>query len=122
MLRYFIDLIHGYPDYPGTGEKSEGNCLNYPLSKKTDEIIYLEKLKDSIKHIENFNPELLAISTGFDTYRGDPVGGMQLEIESYEKIGKMIKEINKPTFSILEGGYSTRLGECIHSYLKGIEE
>lgn len=116
----FVSLHH-YPDYPGTGEKSKKNCLNYPLSSVTNEKEYLEKLDEAIKKIKKFAPDLIAISAGFDTYEADPVGDLNLKIEIYEKIGKIIKNLGKPSFSVLEGGYSSALGECIWSYLKGIE-
>jgi acetoin utilization deacetylase AcuC-like enzyme len=30
--------------------------------------------------------------------------------------------MNKPSFSILEGGYSSDLAECIYEFLTGLEE
>jgi acetoin utilization deacetylase AcuC-like enzyme len=114
----FISL-HESPLYPGTGLINQDNCINYPLEYGTNEETYLEKLKDAIKKIKEFNPDLIGISAGFDTYKEDPLGNIKLEITSYEKIAKMIKSLNKPTFSILEGGYSRELPECIYSYIKG---
>lgn len=110
-----------FPFYPGTGRYNEENCFNYPLTEKTKEKDYLEELGKALERIKEFNPDLIAVSAGFDTYKNDPLAGLELEIESYEKIGKMIKNLNLPCFSVLEGGYSSKLGECIWSYLKGIE-
>jgi len=116
----FVSL-HQFPQYPGTGEFSEGNCINYPLPARTDEKTYLKTLEIALKNIQKFSPDLIAVSAGFDTYEKDPLGDIKLKIESYEKIAKLIKALNKPIFSVLEGGYSGALGECIESYLKGIE-
>ena len=71
--------------------------------------------------IEKFNPDLIAVSAGFDTYKKDPLADMNLEIESYGEISKIIKSLNKPVFSVLEGGYSEDLPKCIYSYLGGFD-
>ncbi len=113
--------LHQFPHYPGTGLKSEKNCFNYPLSAGTKEKTYLEKLKKALRIVKKFNPDLIAVSAGFDTYKKDPLSSLELEFESYEKIGKMIKALEKPTFSVLEGGYTLDLGRCIYFYLKGFE-
>ncbi|VVB78431.1 Histone deacetylase domain protein [uncultured archaeon] len=120
----FISL-HQSPEYPGTGLKSVGNCINFPLSVKTDEKLYLEKLEEAISEIKKFNPDLIGVSAGFDTYKKDPIveyGNFDLDIKSYEKIAQMIKSVEKPFFSILEGGYSSDVPSLIESYLNGLEK
>ena len=88
----------------------------------TGENEYLEKLKESLEIIKKFNPEILGISAGFDTFKGDPLANINLEIGSYQKIGKLISELKKPNFTVLEGGYSDRLPECIYAYLQGLKQ
>lgn len=111
--------LHQFPFYPGTGQSSEKNCFNYPIPAGTKEKKYLGILKKALMKIKEFEPELIAVSAGFDTYKADLLEGFELEIESYGKIAKLIKNLGKPTFSVLEGGYSSKLGECVYSYLKG---
>ncbi len=113
--------IHQSPLFPGTGLKSEGNCINYPLPSGTGEETYLKYLKKCIEEIRKFKPGLLAVSAGFDTYKKDPLAGFMLEQESYSKIGKMIKQINLPTFFVLEGGYSEDIGILARSLIDGFE-
>lgn len=113
--------LHQSPLYPGTGLVSKGNCLNYPLSTGTDEKKYLAVLKRALSEVKNFKPNVIAVSAGFDTYKGDPLAGILLETESYEKIGQMIAGLNKPVFCVLEGGYSPALPECIYKFLSGLE-
>lgn len=110
-----------FPFYPGTGKYSEKNCFNYPLPAGTKEKEYLEELEKALKRVREFEPDLVAVSAGFDTYEADNISGIELKIESYEKIAKLIKNLEKPTFSVLEGGYSSQLGGCIYSYLEGFE-
>ncbi|MDI6641375.1 MAG: histone deacetylase family protein [Elusimicrobiota bacterium] len=114
----FVSL-HQVPLYPGTGLKSEKNCLNFPLPPGTDEKKYLTTLERALKEIDNFKPQTIAISAGFDTYKGDPITQMNLEKITYRKIGEMITSLNLPHFAVLEGGYSPDLPECIYNFLVG---
>ena len=114
--------LHQSPLYPGTGLQSKDNCLNYPLSASTTPDEFLSILQDGLKKVEQFGPDLLAISAGFDSYRLDPITNLTLELETYREIGRMLAAVNKPAFSVLEGGYSEDLPECIYQYLQGLEE
>lgn len=114
--------LHQSPLYPGTGQKSRGNCINYPLPAHTSPDEYLSALGEGLKEVEKFNPDLLAISAGFDSYRKDPITTFTLEKETYMEIGKILSKMNKPTFAVLEGGYSKDLGECVYQFLNGLEE
>jgi len=107
--------------YPGTGATSEGNCLNYPLGWNTTEPEYMAALRSALKEVERFNPDLVAVSAGFDTYKVDPIGGLGLSKESYKTIGRMISELGKRTFAVLEGGYSRDMPECVYNLLVGLE-
>ncbi len=118
----FYVSLHQSPLYPGTGLKSRGNCLNYPLPPGTDEKIYLSVLEKALSEIKKFKPSIIGISAGFDTYKEDPLANISLEKESYRKIGEMIKDLNKPVFSVLEGGYSHDLAECIYQFVSGLEK
>jgi len=110
--------LHQFPLYPMTGLRSDKNCHNFPLSPGTDEDTYLKTLRKALDVIERFRPELLAVSMGFDTYKGDPLGGQSITEQGYARIGKMIKDINFPTFIALEGGYSKAIGKLCWSFLK----
>ncbi|MEW6040415.1 MAG: histone deacetylase [Elusimicrobiota bacterium] len=112
----FVSL-HQSPLYPGTGLKSENNCLNFPLPPGTDEKKYLETLETALGKIIEFKPNVLGVSAGFDTYEKDPITRMGLKKETYKKITKMISQTATPRFAVLEGGYSEDLSECIHNFL-----
>ncbi|MDA2923011.1 histone deacetylase family protein [Patescibacteria group bacterium AH-259-L07] len=112
--------FHQSPFYPGTGLKSEFNALNFPLPAGTGESLYLEKLDIALAKINKFKPNLLAISAGFDTYKYDPLTQFSLDLDTYRKVGKKISALNMPTFSVLEGGYSQDLPQCIDNFLQGL--
>jgi acetoin utilization deacetylase AcuC-like enzyme len=114
--------LHQSPLYPGTGLRSRENCINYPLSPNTTPDEYLSILSKALKEIEQFNPDLLAISAGFDSYKFDPITNLSLEKETYREIGRMLSSLNKPLFAVLEGGYSRDIPECIYQFLSGLEE
>jgi acetoin utilization deacetylase AcuC-like enzyme len=114
--------LHQSPLYPGTGQKSRDNCINYPLSANTTPDEFLSALSEGLKEVERFEPDLLAVSAGFDSYRLDPITNLNLELETYMEIGAMISGLKKPVFSVLEGGYSRDLPECIYQYLSGLEK
>ena len=114
--------LHQSPLYPGTGLVSRENCINYPLSANTSPDKYLSVLSEGLKHVEQFKPDLLAISAGFDTYKLDPITSLSLEKETYREIGRMFSALKKPLFAVLEGGYSRDIPECIYQFLTGLEE
>ncbi len=113
--------LHQSPLYPGTGLTSEENCLNFPIPSGTDELGYMATFSKAIDKVKKFDPDLVAVSAGFDTYKGDPLTGLHLEILTYEKIGTAIRQLEKPVFAVLEGGYSNDLPECIRQFLSGLD-
>lgn len=70
------------------------------------EYIYVcEKLLFPI--IEEFQPDLIIISAGFDSALGDPLGGMKLTPAGYAYMTTRLKRIQPRLVTVLEGGYST---------------
>ena len=111
--------LHQAPLYPGTGLTSERNCHNFPLFPATDESVYLKTLEKALKIVGGFKPEMLAVSMGFDTFKGDPLAGQQVTEHGYREIGRMVKGLGLPTFIALEGGYSDNTGELCLSFMHG---
>ncbi len=114
--------LHQRGIYPNTGLSSGDNYLNYPLDANTEPEKYLAVLKQALIKVREFKPDLLAISAGFDTYKKDFLTGLALEIETYEKIGQIIADLDLPVFAVLEGGYSQDIPQCLHNFLKGLEK
>ena len=66
--------IHQFPCYPGTGKSNVGtNCFNFPVRPATPRAEYRKVLAKALEDVKQFNPELLAVSAGFDAYVGDPL-------------------------------------------------
>lgn len=108
--------------YPGTGYISEKNCINYIFSRPPGNELYLKTLSDALSQIDIVNIEMIGISAGFDCHYGD-LASLNLTTESFRKIGKMIKDLERPVFGVLEGGYEGRfVGKDMHELIQGIEE
>jgi len=111
--------LHQFPAYPGTGRQSRDNCVNYPLPPGTEEGDYFPALENALKRIGDYKPDLLGISMGFDTYEHDPLTQFGIAKKDYRKIGKMLKDFDRPTFALLEGGYHDDLPVLIEEFLMG---
>ncbi len=117
---WYISL-HSHPNYPGTGMKTEGNCVNFALKTDCGEKLYLESLDKALGMVEESKYEVVAVSAGFDTYAAD-LASLGLTESSYSQIGKRIGALNKHTFFVLEGGYrGDNNGICIDQLLRGFE-
>ncbi len=127
---YYISL-HQYPFYPGTGaenEKGKGNgegfTLNFPLPAGTTGETYLRIFKEEIiKVLEEYNPQLIFISAGFDAHKDDPLANMKLTEEDFAEMTKMIKDFadkkSLKIISVLEGGYNLdALARSVYAHLE----
>ena len=113
--------IHQFPCYPGTGgEHVGGNCFNYVVPPHVARADYRATLARALADLKHFSPDLVGVSAGFDGYARDPLAQGALEAEDFHWLGKELRSIGAPMFSLLEGGYSSDLPELIFSYLKGI--
>jgi acetoin utilization deacetylase AcuC-like enzyme len=114
--------VHQYPAYPGTGRENRGgNCFNFPVAPATPRQEYRAILSKAFHVLNNFRPDMIAVSAGFDAYRGDPLADGTLEAEDYYWLGETIRALQVPAFSVLEGGYSAELPELILAYLRGLD-
>jgi len=108
---------HQYPYYPGSGSEKErgkfNNIKNIPLPAGTGSEEYLNAFEHALKKLEDFKPEFVLISAGFDAHEADPLAQFRLKTEDYYLITKRILDISKKfcngnVVSILEGGYDLK--------------
>ena len=108
---------HQYPYYPGSGSEKErgkfNNIKNIPLPAGTGSEEYLNAFEYALKKLEDFRPEFILISAGFDAHEADPLAQFKLKTEDYYLITKRILDISKKfcngnVVSILEGGYDLK--------------
>jgi acetoin utilization deacetylase AcuC-like enzyme len=118
----FFSGHHSFAFPPDTGAENAGhNCFNYPVAPHAAREIYRAKLASALDDLRSYRPEIIAVSAGFDAYARDPLADGTLLAEDFYWLGKYLRELKIPFFSLLEGGYSKDLPELIFAYLKGIE-
>lgn len=106
---------HQTPSYPGTGlaeERGVGNIRNYPISYgQNPRLEILKRFQvDLPRDMEQFRPELILISSGFDARIGDPLGFFNLTDEDFKELTESVLSLaeqyaNGRLVSVLEGGY-----------------
>lgn len=119
--------------YPGGGAGSakkigcsegKGYNINIPFDVTgmgDDEYIYVcENLAFPI--IEEFQPELILISAGFDSAEGDPLGGFKLSPAGYAYMTQRLMELAPKTVAVLEGGYNIEvIAECAEAVVRVLQ-
>lgn len=105
---------HQMPLYPGTGAKDEtgvGNIVNAPLSPGTGSREFREAFTSRVlPALDDFRPDLIIISAGFDAHHRDPLAELNLDEGDFDwATGKLMDRAERFSanrlVSILEGGY-----------------
>ncbi|OYX65816.1 MAG: acetoin utilization protein [Rhizobiales bacterium 32-66-11] len=106
---------HEMPLYPGSGAVSEtgaaNTIVNAPLRSGDDGVKFKEAMESRIlPRLNNFAPELILISAGFDAHVRDPLASLRLVDTDFGWITKRLMEIADKRsggrlVSVLEGGY-----------------
>jgi acetoin utilization deacetylase AcuC-like enzyme len=127
---------HQFPFYPGTGSRAEcgtdqgeGYTLNIPLFVGSGDEEFSDAFSDEIlPSFDNYRPDLIIISAGFDAHRDDPLANLNLTEESFGKFTRMVREradriCQGRIISILEGGYNlTALARSVEEHLRVLME
>jgi acetoin utilization deacetylase AcuC-like enzyme len=112
-----VSIFRGDPEVKIVNPWSVDQSFEY---LNMDESRYLGQVEDAFL---GFDPNIVAVSAGFDTYLQD-WGGL-LKIEDYRKIGRAIRDgaesCNGRRFALLEGGYHPDLMWCIKSFIEGFQ-
>jgi acetoin utilization deacetylase AcuC-like enzyme len=115
---YFL----GHADERGAGA-GEGCNLNLPLPHGADFGVWSAALESACGAVAGFAPDVLVVSLGVDTYRGDPISRFRLESADYPAIGARIRRLGLPTLFVMEGGYAVEaIGINAVGVLTGFED
>jgi len=117
----YISLHQDPMEFPGTGfadEVGEGKGLGYkvnvPFPFRINDQIYFKAFNQIVVPvIQQYKPEFIIVSTGFDNHYTDPVASLSLSaLSCVETFGKVLELASKfcagRLVAILEGGYSLR--------------
>ncbi len=106
--------------YPGVEYNSKNSFLINVDPETEDDEKYIKHFKRLSKKVEEFKPDVIAISAGFDTWWKDNVLGFNIKKEeTYREIGKIIKSTGVEGFALLEGGYHEDLGRLVKEFIGG---
>ena len=95
----------GWADERGDGP-GEGFNVNYPLPWGTGFPAWSEALEDACKRVADYAPDVLLVSLGVDTFKGDPISKFRLESDDFTTYGARIARLGLPTLFVMEGGYA----------------
>ena len=115
-----------HPMFPFSGTENQGtNMVNLPLPAYTRGMEVRELIEMMwLPRLEEFKPEMIFISAGFDAHREDDLGQMGLVEQDYTWITTQIKEVarrhaNGRIVSALEGGYNlSALGRSVEAHIR----
>ena len=120
--------LHQYPAFPGGGfvdeigkGKGRGYSVNIPLPPESGDDIYMHAINNFMTIAEQFKPDIVAVSAGFDAHQNDPLLQLRLSMSTYYAIGHLLQSIFKNIFAVLEGGYNLEyLPKCTANFIAGI--
>jgi acetoin utilization deacetylase AcuC-like enzyme len=125
---------HQYPWYPGTGAsyetgegKGKGLTVNYPFPAGAGrkEIVGAFRGK-LVEAADDFRPDLVLLSAGFDSRAGDPLGLFTLDDQDFADLTAVMREIaekhaDNRLVSVLEGGYALDgLGAAVAAHVRAL--
>ncbi|MEA1952810.1 MAG: histone deacetylase [Campylobacterota bacterium] len=109
--------------YPGTGSENEkgrgegeGFTANYLLMPDSGDREVLDIYENDLPPlVNNFNPDIILVSAGYDLHESDPLAQLNVTTEGIVSIVRAILDSkNVPFIFFLEGGYDVNaLGENV---------
>lgn len=127
--------LHQFPYYPGTGRADDigesdglGYTLNFPMVMGSGDKLYIDAVTSWAEAMTNYKPQIILLSAGFDAFTDDPYVGLEVSLDGFNSITKIIKQTADKycagkIISILEGGYDyTFLGRAVTEHIKILME
>jgi acetoin utilization deacetylase AcuC-like enzyme len=112
---HFVSM-HQWPWYPGTGAADDrgphDSVWNVPLPAGLAPNSYVQAIERAIDlATSDFIPDIVLVSSGFDSLAGDPLGGFTLEPSDIAGLTTRLVERSHEwcegrVVSVLEGGYN----------------
>ena len=114
------------PFYPYCGADSGSrHMINIPLPRGVDGTVFRKAVTDHwLPALDQFKPEIIFVSAGFDAHHDDDIAQLQLGDEDYVWITQQIRVIadkyaSGRIVSVLEGGYELNaLGRCVAEHIQ----
>jgi acetoin utilization deacetylase AcuC-like enzyme len=131
----FFFSTHQSPWYPGTGDPDEtgegagkSSTLNCPFAAGAGREEILGAFRERLfRAMDEFRPDLVLISAGFDSRLGDPLGHFRLSDPDFGELTMVMREIADKhsrgrLVSVLEGGYNlSGLTKAVGAHVAALE-
>ncbi|MFX1330488.1 MAG: histone deacetylase [Promethearchaeota archaeon] len=105
-----------------------GTNINIPLHREASDSTYRTVIDRIVTPaIKKFNPDVVAVSAGYDAHFADPIGEMAVDSRTFWYISSMVDLLvdscgMKGSFWVLEGGYNPlTIGPCVKATLDGLQ-
>lgn len=120
--------LHQYPAFPGHGfvdeigaGKGKGYTVNIPLPPGSGDDLLYETLDYFLPVVEQFQPDVVAVSAGFDAHQYDLLLDLKASANFYYKVGQELRARFDNVFATLEGGYNIEeMARCLYNFLAGM--
>ena len=130
VLFFSVHRFGGF--YPGTGPAGEigldagaGTVVNVPLPAGRGDEAFVKAFEDKLIPVaDEFRPDFVLVSAGFDAHERDPLGGMEMTAAGYARLTEIVmgiaaKHCGGRLVSVLEGGYHLdALRECAEAHIR----
>lgn len=120
---------HQMPLYPGTGAAHErgahDNVLNVPLPPMTGGAAMRSAYEGQVfPALDQFDPELMIISAGFDAHADDPLANLMWQAEDFAWLTRRLSDYaGGRVVSTLEGGYDLEaLADSVTAHVAVLKE
>jgi len=128
--RVLMASIFQHPLYPYSGVDAPApNMVNVPLPEGTGSEGFREAVRERwLPALEDFRPQMIFVSAGFDAHREDPLAGLQFVDADYAWVTQELCAVAKRhahgrVVSTLEGGYAlSALGRSATQHVKALIE
>jgi acetoin utilization deacetylase AcuC-like enzyme len=121
----FVSL-HQWPFYPGSGGPTEQSktTVNIPLSAGSGDEEYLKAFDDIVAPaVDQFRPDLVLVSAGFDAHDEDPLAQMRVTANGFRELSRRCAALAPRVAAVLEGGYNVAtLPSLVAAALEGFSE
>jgi acetoin utilization deacetylase AcuC-like enzyme len=112
--------LHQENTYPFTGFLEDVNCANFPIMVDSGDDILIRVMGLFRQLINSFEPDVIAISAGFDGYYKDTLLNLNFTKEGFHIAGSFLNKKAPKIFCCLEGGYHKEILGCTTEFIKGL--
>lgn len=125
----FYCSVHQHYAFPFTGfsietgcDDGEGFTANFPLYEGKGDKEFLEVVDKAISLARRFQPDVIAVSAGFDSYADDRLLGLNYTTRGFYECAFRLRRAFSDIFAVLEGGYHHDIRKCVDSFVEGIHK